>query len=194
MNKNIMVLKDSTEIQMEDGSDKYSIHIVVEDLATLGTLWDKLTMYNLAEVSIKNTECAEIGTYKDMALCSPAFRSVDKTEDGRIQAAFEIRQKTELELLKEQILALERNQEQFGQRAEAIRRDRETYRKEQASYREQQEELREQLETVSKDREEKEQQRAQLQWNIQEKEAIVEKSKGEIITLLIQNVRYALLC
>lgn len=63
-------------------------------------------MDNLAEVSIKNTEGAEIGTYKDMALCSPAFRSVDKTEDGRIQAAFEIRQKTELELLKEQIAAM----------------------------------------------------------------------------------------
>ena len=106
MNKNIMVLKDSTEIQMEDGSDKYSIHIVVEDLAALGTLWDKLTMENLAEVQVKNAEGAGIGNYKDMALCSPAFRAVDKTEDGRIRATFEIRQKTEVELLKEQIAAM----------------------------------------------------------------------------------------
>ena len=106
MNKNIMVLKDSTEIPMEDGSDKYSIHIAVENLAALGTLWDKLTMENLAEVQVKNAEGAEIGNYKDMALCSPAFRSIDKTEDGRIQATFEIRQKTELELLKEQIDAM----------------------------------------------------------------------------------------
>lgn len=106
MNKNIMVLKDSTEIPMEDGSDKYSIHIIVENLAALGTLWDKLKMENLAEVQVKNAEGAEIGNYKDMALCSPAFRSIDKTEDGRIQATFEIRQKTELELLKEQIAAM----------------------------------------------------------------------------------------
>lgn len=106
MNKNIMVLKDSTEIQMEDGSDKYSIHIVVEGLAALGTLWDKLTMDNLEEVRIKNAEGAEIGNYSNMALCTPAFRAVDKTEDGRIWATFEIRQKTELELLKEQIAAM----------------------------------------------------------------------------------------
>ena len=106
MNKNIMVLKDSTEIQMEDGSDKYSIHIVVEDLAALGTLWDKLTMENLAEVQVKNAEGAGIGNYKDMALCRPACRAVDKTEDGRIRATFEIRQKTEVELLKEQIAAM----------------------------------------------------------------------------------------
>lgn len=106
MNKNIMLLKDSTEIQMEDGSDKYSIHIVVEDLAALGTLWDKLTIQNLEEVKIKNAEGAEIGNYSNMALCSPAFRAVDKTEDGRIRATFEIRQKTEVELLKEQIAAM----------------------------------------------------------------------------------------
>ncbi|MCB7066078.1 hypothetical protein LI031_19695 [Enterocloster citroniae] len=106
MNKNIMVLKDSTEIPMEDGSDKYNIHIVVEDLISLGTLWDKLTMQNLAEVQIKNAEGAGIGNYSNMALCTPAFRAVDKTEDGRIQATFEIRQKTELELLKEQIAAM----------------------------------------------------------------------------------------
>lgn len=106
MNKNIMVLKDSTEILMEDGSDKYRIHIVVEDLISLGTLWDKLTMQNLAEVQIKNAEGAGIGNYSNMALCTPAFRAVDKTGDGRIQATFEIRQKTELELLKEQIATM----------------------------------------------------------------------------------------
>lgn len=106
MNKNIMVLKDSTAIPMEDGSDQYNIHIVVESLEAFGTLWDKLTMENLAEVQIKNAEGAEIGNYSNMALCTPAFRAVDKTEDGRIQASFEIRQKTELELLKEQVAAM----------------------------------------------------------------------------------------
>lgn len=106
MNKNIMVLKDSTEIPMEDGSDKYNIHIVVEDLTALGILWNKLTMDNLTEVRIKNTEGAEIGNYSNIALCTPAFREVDKTEDGKVRAAFGIRQKTELELLREQVAAM----------------------------------------------------------------------------------------
>ena len=58
--------------------------------------------------------------------------------------------------------------------------------KERASYRKQQEELQEQLETVSGEKEEKEQQRQELQRQIREKEAVVEQSKGEIITLLNQ--------
>ena len=92
----------------------------------------------------------------------------------------------QLELLKEQILAHGRNQEQFRQRMDSIRQDREDQGKEQASYRKQQEELQGQLETVSARKEEKEQQREELQRRIREKEAIVEQSKGEIITLLNQ--------
>ena len=92
----------------------------------------------------------------------------------------------QLELLKEQILAHGRNQEQFGQRMDAVRKERETQGKERASYRKQQEELQEQLETVSGEKEGKEQQRQELQRQIREKEAVVEQSKGEIITLLNQ--------
>lgn len=147
--------------------------------------------YEIASGELQETKEAFEQTKQEYDRLEKELETLDATiHEAQEQAGRNAVQKQQmegqLELLKEQILALERNQEQFGQRAEAIRRDRETYRKEQASYREQQEELREQLETVSKDREEKEQQRAQLQRNIQEKEAIVEKSKGEIITLLNQ--------
>ena len=148
--------------------------------------------YEIASGELQETKEAFEQTKQEYDRLEKELETLDATiHEAQEQAGRNAVQKQQmegqLELLKEQILALERNQEQFGQRAEAIRRDRETYRKEQASYREQQEELREQLETVSKDREEKEQQRAQLQRNIQEKEAIVEKSKGEIITLLNQS-------
>ena len=147
--------------------------------------------YEIASGELQETKEAFEQTKQEYDRLEKELETLDATiHEAQEQAGRNAVQKQQmegqLELLKEQILALERNQEQFGQRAEAIRRDRETYRKEQASYREQQEELREQLETVSKDREEKEQQRAQLQRNIQEKEAIMEKSKGEIITLLNQ--------
>ncbi len=92
----------------------------------------------------------------------------------------------QLELLKEQILAHGRNREQFAQRMETIRQDRESQGKEQETYRKQQEELKEQLETVSREKDEKEQKRQELQQQIQEKEAVVEQSKGEIIALLNQ--------
>lgn len=82
------------------------MQIVVDNLTELGTLWDKLTPDNLSTVVIKDSDGSVVGNHNNMVLCSPAFQSVDKTEDGKIQATFGIRNKTELERLKEQVAAM----------------------------------------------------------------------------------------
>ena len=106
MNRNVLVLKDATEITIVNDDGIHNIQIIVDNLSELGTLWDKLTPDNLSTVAIKDSEGAVVGNYNNMVLCSPAFRSVDKTEDGKISATFGIRGKTELELLKEQVAAM----------------------------------------------------------------------------------------
>lgn len=106
MNKIVIVLKDGSEITSENGSDAYNVQIVVDDLVALGSVWDKLTNENLKEIQIRNVEGGASGNYKNMALCSPVFRAVDRTEDGKIHATFGLRNKTEVELLREQVTVL----------------------------------------------------------------------------------------
>lgn len=106
MNRDVMVLKDSTEITIVNDDGIHNMQIVVDNLTELGTLWDKLTPDNLSTVVIKDSDGSEVGNHNNMVLCSPAFQSVDKTEDGKIQATFGIRNKTELERLKEQVAAM----------------------------------------------------------------------------------------
>lgn len=106
MNRNVLVLKDATEITIVNDDGIHNIQIIVDNLSELGTLWDKLTPDNLSTVAIKDSDGVVVGNYNNMVLCSPAFRSVDKTEDGKISATFGIRGKTELELLKEQVAAM----------------------------------------------------------------------------------------
>ena len=106
MNRNILVLKDATEIIIVNDDGIHNIQIIVDNLSELGTLWDKLTPANMSTVAIKDSGGAAVGNYNNMVLCSPAFQSVDKTEDGKISATFGIRGKTELELLKEKVAAM----------------------------------------------------------------------------------------
>lgn len=106
MNRDVMVLKDSTEITIVNDDGIHNMQIVVDNLTELGTLWDKLTPDNLSTVVIKDSDGSVVGNHNNMVLCSPAFQSVDKTEDGKIQATFGIRNKTELERLKEQVAAM----------------------------------------------------------------------------------------
>ena len=106
MNKNVIVLKDATEITIVNDADIYNMQIIVDNLEELGTIWDKLTPGNMSTVTIKDSDGTVVGNYSNMILCSPAFQSVDKTENGKISATFGIREKTEIEMLKEQIAAM----------------------------------------------------------------------------------------
>lgn len=98
-----MILKDKTELEIMEGAALNSITAIASDWAALGEIAEALKESgNLDEVQFKTDETVT-GEYRNMKLESPLFSTVDIAEDGKIHAAFGIRQKTEMELAIEQL-------------------------------------------------------------------------------------------
>ena len=98
-----MVLKGKMELEIMEGAALSAITVVVGDWIALGVAAGLLRETgNLDEVQFKTDETVA-GEYRDMKLESPLFSTVDIAEDGKIHAAFGIRQKTEMELAIEQL-------------------------------------------------------------------------------------------
>lgn len=98
-----MNLKNKTELEIMNGASLNAITAVADDWTALGTIAEALRESgNLDEVQFKTDETVT-GEYRNMKLESPLFSAVDVAEDGKIQATFGIRQKTEMELAIEQL-------------------------------------------------------------------------------------------
>lgn len=98
-----MVLKGKMELEIMEGAALSAITVVVGDWIALGVAAGLLRETgNLDEVQFKTDETVT-GEYQNMKLESPLFSTVDIAEDGKIHAAFGIRQKTEMELAIEQL-------------------------------------------------------------------------------------------
>ena len=105
MNK--FILSDNTEIEIKEGASLGAIVAIVPDFTALGVVASKLTTAgNMDNVHFK-TEGVVTGEYADMKLESPLFKAVDIVE-GKVQATFGIREKTETE---KRLDALESGQE-----------------------------------------------------------------------------------
>ena len=96
MNKDKIVLKNETAVELEVAASLESMKAVFEDMTAVDQFWKSCTDKNMSEVRILNGEGLTVGTYKDMCLMSPAF-TLDKTEDGKIMATFGIRELTDIE-------------------------------------------------------------------------------------------------
>lgn len=99
---NTIVLKDETTIQVPELMGINSITTTVADVAALQTLKDKLTADNISEIKVQNDAGLTVGEYEDLVL-EPDW-TITWTEDG-IKATFRLRNKTEIELLREEIAA-----------------------------------------------------------------------------------------
>lgn len=102
----ILVLSNSNEINLEDGSSLGNIRVLSPDKTRMIEVWDKLTDKNLKVVQMK-TDGALTGEFTDLT-CDG--ESSTQMEDGSILTNFKIRQKTELEILRERVAALEEGQ------------------------------------------------------------------------------------
>lgn len=101
---NTFVLKDNYGINIKEGASTGAIVAVVPDFTELGTVAAKLiTAGNMDNVQFK-TESTVTGEYTGMKLESPLFKAVDIV-DGKVEATFAIRQKTEMELAIEELRA-----------------------------------------------------------------------------------------
>ena len=96
--KDILVLTDKTQIEIESGSTLDNVIIIFSDKESMIQSWDKMTQDNLKSVKITDENDVEIAEYNDLVL---SYVTSIEQEDGTILTTFAFREKTEVELLKE---------------------------------------------------------------------------------------------
>jgi hypothetical protein len=94
MNKDKLILKDETVVEMESGASLSDIKVVSDNKAAMMELWDKLTEDNLAKVTVKNSDGVVVGRYSDLILVSETSTIQG---DGTVITSFNLREKTDTE-------------------------------------------------------------------------------------------------
>ena len=94
MNKDKLILRDGTAIELEAGASLAVIQVSASDRESMLQIWEKLTEENLAEVQIQNGNGLTVGTYKDLVLVSET--SVVAV-DGTVVTTYSLREKTDVE-------------------------------------------------------------------------------------------------
>lgn len=94
MDKDKLILRDGTAIELEAGASLAVIQVSASDRESMLQIWEKLTEENLAEVQIQNGNGLTVGTYKDLILVSET--SVVST-DGVVITTYRLREKTDVE-------------------------------------------------------------------------------------------------
>lgn len=103
-----LILKDGSAIEMEPGGNLSDIKVISETKYNMLSTWDKLTEDNLSEVKIKNRDGIVVSNFKSLLLVSETSTIQG---DGTILTSFHLREKTEVELLRERVEQLENGQE-----------------------------------------------------------------------------------
>lgn len=112
MSKDKLILANQSEIEIESASSLSDIKVISETKYDMISTWDMLTEDNLKSVQIQNGDGTTIANYKNLVLDSETS-SVFKDEDNieKILTSFHLREKTEVELLREEVEALKEGQE-----------------------------------------------------------------------------------
>lgn len=105
MNKDKMILKDNTTIELEAGASLANIQVAAADRADMVEIWGKLTEDNLSSVQIQTGDGLTIGTYTDLVLVSETSAV---SPDGTVLTSYHLREKTDEE---KRLDALEEGQE-----------------------------------------------------------------------------------
>ena len=110
--KDKLILTNQSEIEIESVSSLSDIKVLSETKYDMISTWDMLTEENLKSVQIQNGDGLTIANYKNLVLDGETS-SIFKDEDGleKILTSFHLREKTEVELLREEVEALKEGQE-----------------------------------------------------------------------------------
>lgn len=106
--KDKIILNNQLQINIESGSSLSDIKILSETKYDMLSTWDILAEENLKHIKIQNEDGTVIGTYDNILLDSETSTIL---LDGKILTSFHLREKTEVELLRERIEQLESGQE-----------------------------------------------------------------------------------
>lgn len=96
--KDKLFLNDGTVISIEAGSCLSSVIVISDTKEDMIETWSKLTAENLSNVEFKNPDDILIAKYSDIVLVNETSVIL---EDGTIKTSFNLREKTELEKLRE---------------------------------------------------------------------------------------------
>lgn len=91
MNKDKMILKNGTEIELEASASLGALQVLSADRAAMLSTWAMLTPDNLAVVQVKTGDGLTVGTHTDLVLISET--SVVAT-DGTVLTTYSMREKT----------------------------------------------------------------------------------------------------
>ena len=94
MNKDKMILKDNTTIELEAGAYLSNIQVAAADRADMVEIWGKLTEDNLSSVQIQTGAGLTVGTYTDLMLVS---ETSTVAADGSVLTSYHLREKTDEE-------------------------------------------------------------------------------------------------
>lgn len=106
--KNILVLKDGSEIKLETGASLPDMKVLSDTKQDMVSVWDRLTENNLSEVQIKDGDGLIVATYQNLILDS---ETSTLNKDRTVLTSFKLRGKTEVEFLMEMVESLENRQE-----------------------------------------------------------------------------------
>lgn len=103
-----LILNNQQQINIESGSSLTDMKVLSDTKYDMASAWDMLTGENLKHIEIQTEDGTVIGTYENIL-----FESETSTiqPDGKILTSFRLREKTELELLRERVEQLESGQE-----------------------------------------------------------------------------------
>lgn len=96
--KDTLLLKDGNAINIEAGSCLSYVIVISETKENMIETWSKLTQENLSNIEFKNPDGVLIAKYSDIVLVNETSVIL---EDGTIKTSFNLREKTELEKLRE---------------------------------------------------------------------------------------------
>ena len=101
--KDKLILKDQTTLEIEVGASLSAITVLSSTKEEMIEKWDKLTKENLSSVEIKNSDDALIARYENLILVNETSVIL---EDGTISTSFNLREKTDVEKLQEEVTSL----------------------------------------------------------------------------------------
>lgn len=103
-----LILNDQSQIIIEKGSSFWDMRVMSDTKYDMVSVWDMLTEANLNHIEIHNEDGTVIGIYDNILLDSETSTI---QPDGKIFTSFKLREKTEIELLRERVEQLESGQE-----------------------------------------------------------------------------------
>ena len=93
MNKDKLILKDGSAIELEVGASLTALQVICQSADDVIPLWKRLTQENLQEVTVKNGADLIVGVYSGMVLTEPHIQATEQ-EDGTVKVLFGLREKT----------------------------------------------------------------------------------------------------